>query len=189
MGAIVDERPRMLAEVAEHLEVPHGYRVEVVAGTIVVTPPADVRHAKVALRLRYLLNALLPAKFVVVENVAIGSSKSAPWWIPDLLVMSDDVFDGTGWDGPGWMRPAAQVTLAVEITSPGNLKSDRTNKPREYAQSNVPLYLLVDTSARTVTLYREPQGATYRVQTPVAFGANLALPEPFAGDLDTGAFG
>jgi Uma2 family endonuclease len=188
MGAVLDERPRMLAEVAEHLEVPHGYRVEVVAGVIVVTPPADVRHAKVAMVLRDVLKSLLPTGFVVVENVAIGISKSEPWWIPDLLVMSDVVFDGKGWDGPGWMRPTTDITLAVEITSPGNLKSDRVNKPREYAQTNVPLYLLVDTSAQTVTLYSEPDGDSYQSQLTVRLGAQLALPEPFEGELDTAAF-
>jgi hypothetical protein len=67
-----------------------------------------------------------------------------------------------------------------------------TRRPARHchAKGGIPLYLLVDRTERTVTLFSEPdEGAEdYREDVRVTFGKPVDLPEPFAFALDTADF-
>lgn len=187
MAAPVDERTAELARVAEHLQVPDGYRVEVIGREIVVSPPTpSVEHSGIASALHIALAALLPTDQVVLDTVTLEIEPTGERYIPDRLVLPRDVARDNSLTGSDWLRPAARSTLVVEITSPSNAVNDRVLKLRGYAVGQVPLYLLVEPAEQSVTLFSDPVDGLYQVHVKVRFGAILPLPEPFTGDLDTG---
>ncbi len=65
---------------------------------------------------------------------------------------------------------------------------DRETKPRCYARAEIPLYLLVDRDTASVTLFSDPGKDGYSQSRAVPYGKPLALPEPFAFELDTTDF-
>lgn len=72
----------------------------------------------------------------------------------------------------------------VEVTS-SRPEPDRGAKRHCCARAGIPLYLLVDREKKTVTLFSEPKDDDYVADVRVPFGRPLALPEPFAFELDT----
>ncbi|MFF0571217.1 Uma2 family endonuclease [Streptomyces sp. NPDC004041] len=65
------------------------------------------------------------------------------------------------------------------------LERDRVEKPDGYAVAGIPVYLLVDREACSVTAFTEPEKGTYRSATTRPFGAVVELPEPAGFALDT----
>jgi hypothetical protein len=59
-----------------------------------------------------------------------------------------------------------------------------------YAKAGIPLYLLVDRSEQTVSLFSEPDQAAedYREDVRVVFGKPVELPGPFSFTLETAEF-
>lgn len=183
MAMAADDYPSdALADAAERIEVPDGYRVEVIEGNIVVSPTPMGPHALSASRLRTALKACLPPDAEDVEMVTLDLPESGQRYIPDVLVMPSGVLLREE-----WLFPADEALLVAEITSPSNAETDRVRKLRGYARSTVPMYLLIDRGERTVTLFAEPEGGAYRRHVQVPFGEKIEMPEPFTGSLETGS--
>jgi len=189
MSAQPQELEMTLGSVAEHLDVPKNYKVEIVEGSIVVSPSPIDRHAKIVAMLHRAVLAAVTPELVVLQWFCIEVAELGDRYIPDLLVLPLTVLDGQGWNGPAWLRSASDAVLTVEVTSKSNPTVDRVHKLRGYAVAGVPHYLLVDALRRTVTLYSSPVGESYASNVRVPFGASLHLPEPFDTDLDTSLFG
>jgi len=85
-----------------------------------------------------------------------------------------------------WM-PCDGVAMVLEVTST-KPQTDREAKRRCYARGGIPLYLLIDRDASSVTLFSDPEDDDYRQHCTLPFGKPLALPEPFAFDLETADF-
>lgn len=175
---------RSLADLADHIQVPAGHRVEIVEGNIVVSPTPQGRHARTTSKLRDALGPLVPEKLMMAEVVSLSLPETEQRYIPDLVVLPEDVLDSAE-----WLFPAAEALLVVEVTSPGNSEVDRVQKLRGYARSGVPIYLLIDREDRTVSVFSEPEGRIYRQHSQVTFAEPIELPAPFAGNLDTSEFG
>lgn len=84
--------------------------------------------------------------------------------------------------------PCEGIALVVEVTST-KPQADREAKRRCYARGGIPLHLLIDRDAGSVTLFGDPEDAHYRQHLTIPYGKPLPLPEPFAFDLETGDFG
>jgi Uma2 family endonuclease len=169
-----------LGYAADHIQVPQGYRVEIIEGEIVVSPTPQGRHALDARWLHHEIERVLPDGFIDVENVTVQFSVSRQRYIPDVVVLPRDMLDSSE-----WLFPAEAALLVVEITSPDNADIDRVKKLRGYASSSVPCYLLIDREDRTVSLFSDPEGRIYRHHLQVPFGEAVTLPAPFTGTLDT----
>lgn len=63
--------------------------------------------------------------------------------------------------------------------------ADFAGLPDGYAAAGIPVYLLVDREACSVTVLTEPEKGTYRSATTRPFGAVVELPEPVGFALDT----
>lgn len=173
----------MESEAAERVEVPEGYRVEIVDGSILVAPTPSTQHVRIVWRLEGPLRESGPPGTAAVQMLTVELPTTGERYVPDLVVVPVDVLSGDG-----WVRSAADALLSVEVASPTNAEVDRVKKVRGYAMAGVPLYLLVDPPARGVTLFSDPEGGLYRGHVQVPFGKKLALPEPFAFTLDTADF-
>ncbi|MET4667671.1 Uma2 family endonuclease [Streptomyces sp. PvR018] len=171
------------------LDTPEGFRAELIEGEIVVTPPPDGDHEdyiglivdQVARRARTRM------QFSGNKGLKLRSGGGCPknHAIPDGTFAPLDLrlFRGAA----PWM-PCEGIALVVEVTST-KPQADREAKRRCYARGGIPLYLLIDRDAGSVTLFSDPEDADYRQHLTIPYGKPLPLPEPFAFDLETGDFG
>ncbi|MFB6951799.1 Uma2 family endonuclease [Streptomyces niveus] len=85
-----------------------------------------------------------------------------------------------------WVDPGP-VLMAVEVTSYDSDTDarDRTEKPRAYAETGIPVYLLIDRDSCEVTVFSEPDGVRYESARTVPFGKTVVLPDPVGIMLET----
>ncbi len=73
--------------------------------------------------------------------------------------------------------PCEGVALVLEVTST-KPRADRETKRRCYARGGIPLYLLVDREAASVTLFSAPENDDYRELCTRPFGKPSRSPNP-----------
>ncbi|MFF4252304.1 Uma2 family endonuclease [Streptomyces sp. NPDC001663] len=170
------------------LDTPEGFRAELIEGEIVVTPPPDGEHEKYISRIvrQVIKRSRIEMDFSGNKGLRLRSGEAFPknHVVPDatLAPLERDLFGGAD----SWM-PCDGVAMVLEVTST-KPKADREAKRRCYASGGIPLYLLVDREAASVTLLSDPERDDYREICTRPFGKPLALPEPFAFDLETADF-
>ncbi|UNO43802.1 Uma2 family endonuclease [Streptomyces sp. MST-110588] len=101
---------------------------------------------------------------------------------PDGTLAPSDAFVGQGdWADP---EPALMV---VEVTSydADTDRRDRQDKPRAYAETGIPVYLLIDRDSCEVAVFSQPDGERYEQVSIVPFGKSVTLPDPVGIELDT----
>lgn len=177
-----------LLEIFLSLDTPEGFRAELIEGEIVVTPPPDGEHEKYISRTvrQVIKRSRTEMDFSGNKGLKLPSGGACPKThvVPDATFgpVERDLFGNAG----SWM-PADGVAMVLEVTST-KPRTDREAKRRCYARAGVPLYLLVDREAASVTLFSEPRDDEYRELCMRPFGKPLTLPEPFAFDLETADF-
>ena len=169
----------------DRLEVPEGYRAEIIAGELVVSPSAPPSHGAVQAALAALLIAAAPPATVVLIDTEWhiapgGSVAAAPR--PDVLVVATA-------DIAGDVRLTAAPLLAVEILSPSDFHLlERAGRPRieakrdDYASNHLLHYLeVVLTPERQVRLDRyELHEGRLTVVASATGPTVLEADEPFA---------
>jgi Uma2 family endonuclease len=160
-----------------------GFQVEVIDGSLVVSPRGNVRHAEINYHLHDAFVDIAREKgWRLCHELTLHLESNRDRIEPDLVVVAPGAprFGDSEVFGRG-------VLLVAEVTSRGNAVRDRFNKPRNCALSGVPLYLLVDPveEPMSVTLFSDPGDDGYGTLERVAAGEKLWLPEPFAMALDT----
>lgn len=170
------------------LDTPEGFRAELIEGEIVVTPPPDGDHEDcIGLIVSQVIKrSRTDMQFSGNKGLKLGKAEGCPkdHVIPDGTFAAQALRLYRGADS--WM-PCQGVSMVLEVTST-RPKADREVKRRCYARGGIPLYLLVDRDISEVTLLSDPREDDYRQRCTVPFGKPLALPEPFAFDLDTADF-
>jgi Uma2 family endonuclease len=134
-------------------------RYELVAGRIVMTPPAGWTHASLGARIGRLLGAH-------VERHALGTvfDSSLGCRLPTGDVLEPDVsFVSTArFEANPPVRSneflRAVPDLVVEILSPGTAVRDQTEKKTLYEQNGVDEYWIVDGDEQTVTVFTRRSG-------------------------------
>ncbi|MFE3458987.1 Uma2 family endonuclease [Nocardiopsis aegyptia] len=177
----------------EQLDLPEGWRAEIIEGDIhIVTPPKD-EHSEI---IDQLQTRLFREKFrdgsrisecTVHQNIDLRIPAHGSLYIPDLVILPGRILDRAP------EHSAADALLVVEVTSKSTADRDRRAKLRGYAHAHIPLYLLVDrwdpiTGRGEVTLFSSPEDGRYTDITKVPFGKDIHLPEPFDLTLDTSGF-
>ena len=170
------------------LDTPEGFRAELIEGEIVVTPPPDGEHEKYISRIvrQVIKRSVTEMDFSGNKGLRLRSGEACPknHVVPDVTLapLERDLFGGAD----SWM-PCDGVAMVLEVTST-KPKADREAKRRCYARGGIPLYLLVDRDAASVTLFSDPEKDDYRELCTRPFGKPLTLPAPFAFDLETTDF-
>ncbi|MET7833967.1 Endonuclease, Uma2 family (restriction endonuclease fold) [Micromonospora sediminicola] len=155
----------------------NGPKVEVLSGSVIVTPHAGIDHQSVERELPYLLHraARREGLWVYPEiNLVCGKDM----FIPDIAVLRSS----------GGGRSAVDIGEAVllgEIVSPGNRRKDVIDRPREYAAAGVPYFLRVDLRNRVpaLALYELVDGE-YRPLSAAAAGTTFVMRQPFDFSVD-----
>ncbi|WP_369199594.1 Uma2 family endonuclease [Streptomyces sp. PU-14G] len=185
-----DAQPRVEQMQVEEFEAiasssPETVTLEFLDGRIGVKKVPDGNHDEIV---RWLLTRcmqhrpelfLYPERGLVVEAYRRGRVR------PDGVLAPADHFLGQG----EW-ADAAGVLMTVEVTSYDHDTDsrDRMEKPAAYAAVGIPVYLLIDRDACTVTVHSGPENGRYRDTHTVPFGERVALPDPVGFALETGAF-
>ncbi|MFI7385165.1 Uma2 family endonuclease [Streptomyces sp. NPDC049813] len=119
---------------------------------------------------------LYPERGLRVETYRRGNAR------PDGALAPSGLFAGQG----EWAS-ADGVVMVVEVTSndADTNQRDRVEKPRAYAQTGIPVYLLIDRDSGEVKVHSQPDGVRYEQVVTVPFGKTVALPDPVGFELDT----
>ncbi|MEU0944992.1 Uma2 family endonuclease [Streptomyces canus] len=177
-----------LLEIFLALDTPEGFRAELIEGEIVVTPPPDGDHEDcIGLIVNQVIRqAQTDMQFSGNKGLKLQSGGGCPknHVTPDGTFAPAErrLFRGAD----SWM-PCDGVAMVLEVTST-KPEADREAKRRCYARGGIPLYLLVDREASSVTLFSVPEKDDYREHCTRSFGKPITLPAPFAFDLETADF-
>lgn len=151
-------------------------RIELVDGTLQVTPFPTLGHQDISGLLWMWLRCHAPAGIRATQAVAVELSYDTSRR-PDVLLCRAEVPSNRS-----TLRPP-DVLLAVEIVSPGTRRIDRFAKPGEYAAAGIPFYWRIEQDPVHVYAYRigdhvGPGGE--RQYELVADGADvIELTDPF----------
>ncbi|GHF47442.1 hypothetical protein GCM10010504_14340 [Streptomyces griseus] len=183
----VVERRVLAQDVFEDL-ARHAMRVEeapwleFVHGKMEVKAPPDGNRGRIIEWLTRLcvlvdLNRWLYAyQRLRIENDREGNAR------PDAALAPIDAFVGQS----EWANPD-DVLMVVEVTSydEDTDRRDRVEKPRAYAETGIPVYLLIDRDTCEVKVHSQPDGVRYEQVVTVPYGKTVTLPDPVGIELDT----
>ncbi|SBT51863.1 Uma2 family endonuclease [Micromonospora auratinigra] len=152
-------------------------RIELLDGSLIVSPAPSKRHQMVSWNLvDNLRPAVRPHGLLVFEavNVRLGANRIV---IPDVVVADTD--------DEGTVVEAGEVRLICEIVSPGNAAADRLVKMQLYAIARIPWYLLVeqDGDSHSLRLHRL-DGGHYVEDRVAKAGETLTVSDPFRWAID-----
>ncbi|MEV7612333.1 Uma2 family endonuclease [Streptomyces sp. NPDC089799] len=180
MSAAPAEQPlgdrSLLDEANRLMERNPGYRVEIIGGVIVVTPPADVAHSRGLTKLMrpFLAAGLDDGETELHQGIGLWlPAGPSDYAIPDLCVVDADIDEYLVENN--CYEPSA-FRLVLEVTS-SNYQNDLRAKVTAYANAKVPVYVIVDRKHNRLHVLTEPaqdEYATHRVHAP---GELVTLPE------------
>ncbi|MEV5436626.1 Uma2 family endonuclease [Streptomyces sp. NPDC052682] len=174
-----------LLDLLDELNVPDGYRAEIVRGSIVVSPWSKGYYHRVMRLVCAQLEPHLPEAHVIERGPFLYTFPGAECaYGPDIHVAHESVFETESHrlDGAG-------LFLVAELTSPATRKDDLTKKVEVYAMAGVPLYLVLDMQEQRAIVHGSPSAKGYEVRFTKPFGEKLPIPDPLGCTLDTTGFG
>ncbi|MEV4868468.1 Uma2 family endonuclease [Streptomyces syringium] len=162
--------------------MPDGYRVEIVGGSIVMSPWSKGQYNDI---LDSLLDQLSP-------HVPPGHRARTT---PNLYTFPqfDDAFgpdlhvsDKAATRVDSIFLPGSALSLVAEQTSTSTRHRDLGEKADVYGKAEVPVYVLIDMLQGTVTVFDDPTpDLGYRRHAQIKFGETVRIPSPFDCELDT----
>lgn len=158
-------------------------RLEFIDGRVGVKAMADGDHLQIVMWLIKLFVRLRPELSLFSEmQLKVETYRDGRAWA-DAALAPDEAFAGQGGD---WFDPSP-VLMAVEVTSfdHDTDRRDRHDKPRAYAESDIPVFLLIDRDSCETVVYSIPVDGRYTKVTKHPFGEHVRLPAPVDATIDT----
>ncbi|MFD7918467.1 Uma2 family endonuclease [Streptomyces sp. NPDC059740] len=157
-------------------------RVELVGGSLMMSPAPGIPHQRASRRLAALLEAAADA-----DGGALEVLEAINVVVPDGLLIPDiAVVDAEAAATAGLTLPTHDVLLVVEIASPSPRLADRRLKPSLYADAGVPHYWRLDLDPAPRLHLGRLRGRGYEEHTVVA-GQRTRVRKPFEVWVDPGA--
>ncbi|WP_030624320.1 Uma2 family endonuclease [Streptomyces sclerotialus] len=157
-------------------------RLEFLGGRLGVKPRPDGNHSEMFAWLYRLCWEHRPELGLYalrgLEVEAHGEGRVCPAGV--LAELESFVGDGD-WSDPG------PVPMAVEVTAydADADRRDRMDKPRAYAETGIPVHLLIDRDSCELKVFSQPDGIRYERVQITPFGKEAHLPDPVDLTLDT----
>ena len=186
MTIVMSDREHDVMDVVQSihdgLELPEGYRAEIVGGLIAVVASPFGMHAYILQEIRDAATGRLPEGHRLYENVTL-EEPDGDRYIPDLALLPDALMRTRR----QWIFPMGMCRFAAEVSSPG--QEDRDYRKRTgYARAGVLVYLIVDQKRRRCVVHSEPEGDKYGRVAEVPFGGDVTLPLEPPITIDTSRF-
>lgn len=163
------------------MDVPAGYRAEIIGGNIVMSPWSKGCYFPVMRALRSQLEAHLPTDHVVDYAPFLFTFPAQERaYGPDVYAVDASAFETEQRHLDG-----EALSFVAELTSASTREADWTDKTPVYGKAGVPVYLLLDMQEETATVFWQPSPEGYVSRLTVPFGEPVRLPAPFDCDLDT----
>ncbi|MGP3953131.1 Uma2 family endonuclease [Streptomyces sp. 7N604] len=177
-------RPGNLRDVAQQVEESTGLRVEVLGGSLVMSPTPRGKHAGVIYQLEEAIRPALPATLVAAEVASIEMPDDPDdYSTPDLTVCPADFLGSDD-----WLIDPRDVELAVEVISKSEKARGIADKKDWYALAGVKSLLVVDPRHGTWALHTRPKEGVYRGALHGEYGEEIPLPAPLSFDVATDRF-
>ncbi|MCI4040397.1 Uma2 family endonuclease [Streptomyces sp. TRM75563] len=160
---------RTLDEMFEWLEpTPEGFKVEIVEGTVHMSPQRDT-HWKIIRRIVRALEDRFGMDVGALSDVRIDFGEGNGF-APDVVKL----FDQARKDSRGRWLPE-HIEFVGEVISKGTAAADYGPKKDAYAAAGVPLFLIVDPYTGRCFLHSEPKDGGYHKKLVVDFGLDVDL--------------
>jgi Uma2 family endonuclease len=174
MVVAIPVQPGRLRTAAEEIERRTGLRVQIIGGSLVMSPTPRGKHAGTVTRLRLQLDPLRGAGFGAYENSSIARPDDADDYVtPDLAVLPVE------WeDADEWLAEPQDVVLSVEVLSKSERSSGIADKIEWYAQAGVGILLILDPRHGTWTLHTHPRHDAYQGVLHGEYGEDVPLLDP-----------
>ncbi|WP_338146750.1 Uma2 family endonuclease [Streptomyces boncukensis] len=176
-------RPGHLREAADRIEQATGMRVEIIGGTLVMSPSPSGKHAGIVIDLRDAIRPGLPDVCEAFENVSVPMPGDPDDYATPDLTIGPRSFK----DRDEWLLDADAVELAVEVISPNERLKGINEKTAWYASARVTYLLQIDPRTGTWSLFSRPDHAEseYRGVIHGKYGESVPLPTELGGELNT----
>jgi Uma2 family endonuclease len=150
-------------------------RYELIGGELLVTPAPRGAHQLVVLELAVVLHEYLGRELVGIVVASPADLELRPGTItqPDLFVIPAETRiagDVLQWDD------VKELLLAVEVLSPGSVRTDRSVKRDFYMDVGVAEYWVVDMDARIVERWTPTQETPVIVRDRLTWAPSSAAP-------------
>ncbi|MFD7453967.1 Uma2 family endonuclease [Kitasatospora sp. NPDC059827] len=182
----ISDRPQMLPEqfeeFARHLaDTVEGVRPEFINGKLGVKPVPDGDHGLIIEWLMRICIQSRPELWLYDQGLNVETYRGGHAR-PDGTLAPSGTFGSQG----EWAN-ADRVLMVVEVTSydSDTERRDRVEKPRAYAETGIPVYLLIDRDSAEVIVHSQPDGGRYETVQTLSFGKTVRLPDPVGIVLDT----
>ncbi len=172
----------MMFERLERMPVPEGFKVEIVEGTIYISPQRDTHWDTIY----DILDQLRPrySRRQLKSDVRIDYPGDLNGFASDVIALAEGA---TKNDKGRWRTQ--DVEFVGEVISKGTAANDYGPKKAAYATAEVPVYLIVDPYTAQCRLHLMPKDGKYHVETLLDFGVDVDLTDtPVGLTLTTGAF-
>ena len=148
-------------------------RIEIIDGSLRVSPPPFFRHTLIENNLPAVLRALLPDDLRAFTGAGVHRvSGTTRWLVPDTVVVRADAVARQ----PEYLAPE-DVVVVVEVVSPSSVTHDRVTKRALYAEMGIEHYWIVEqVGALRLTALRRKDEDYVEVAT---FTDTVELEEPF----------
>jgi Uma2 family endonuclease len=172
------DNTRQLDEMFERLEkmpVPEGYKVEIVEGTVYMSPQRDAHWKTIFAILQALLEAF--GKGVnTVSDVRIDFPGQLNGLAPDVAKLRDDAEK----DSHGRWRHE-DVEFIAEVISKDTARNDYGPKKTAYALAEIPVYLIADPYTGKCRLFTQPKDGDYISDLSVTYGGDVDMTTTLLG--------
>ncbi|MEU9962339.1 Uma2 family endonuclease [Streptomyces sp. NPDC050982] len=173
-----------LLDTLDELNVPAGYKAEIIKGNIVLSPWSKGYYTRVMKLVCDQLEPYLPEGHLISQAPQLfvfpGVERA---YGPDIHAAHEQTYETTGnhLHGEG-------LSFVAELTSSSTRDNDLTDKVKAYGKADVPVYLALDMQEEQATILWTPSAKGYESRLTVPFGEKLSIPEPFDCPLDTAGF-
>lgn len=186
MSAASVERPYgdrpLIAEANRLMERNPGYRVEIIGGQIIVSPPPDGPHgvALTDLMAPFMAAGLHGTESLVVQGIGLWlPTGTEDYAIPDLSLVDADFEDHYAENN---CYDPVCFRMVLEVTS-SNYRTDLRTKVAAYAEAKVPVYVIVDRKHQRLHVLTDPAGDKYENHRPHAPGETVTLPDSISSKV------
>ncbi|MFE1985415.1 MULTISPECIES: Uma2 family endonuclease [Streptomyces] len=153
----------------ERMPVPEGFRVEIVGGTVHMTPQRDT-HWEIIRRIVRSVEDRFGMDVKVFSDVRIDFPGRENGFCPDVAKLSDSAKKD---DEGRWHYK--NVEFIAEVISQSTASNDYGPKKTAYALAEVPVYLIADPYQGRCHLFTQPKDGEYVSELSVTFGVDIDL--------------